>query len=153
MRRGPARAGSAPARRDAAWSTWTTSSGLGDVEQRQGAANLLATFEELKAADLADVIHDLSSKRRVEVAAALDDEKLADVLEELPEDDQVEILTQLAGERAADVLEAMQPDDAADLLSELPAETGRAAAAADGAGRGRRRCGGCSPTTRRRPAA
>jgi len=89
----------------------------------QGAASLLATFESLKAADLADVIHDLSPKRRVEVAAALDDEKLADVLEELPEDDQVEILTQLENERAADILEAMEPDDAADLLSELPAET------------------------------
>ena len=76
-----------------------------------------------KAADLAEVIHDLSPKRRLEVAAALDDDKLADVLEELPEDDQVEILTQLANERAADVLEAMEPDDAADLLSELPAET------------------------------
>src|SRR4051794_33189235 len=97
--------------------------GLSLDTSAQGAANLLATFESLKAADLADVIHDLSPKRRVEVAAALDDEKLADVLEELPEDDQVEILTQLENERAADVLEAMEPDDAADLLSELPAET------------------------------
>jgi CBS domain-containing protein len=95
---------------------------LGIVEQRQGAANLLAAFEELKAADLAEVIHELAPKRRIEVAAALDDERLADVLEELPEDAQVEILTELATERAADVLEAMQPDDAADLLSELPAE-------------------------------
>ncbi len=89
----------------------------------QSAVSLLATMESLKAVDLADVIHDLSSKRRVEVAAALDDEKLADVLEELPEDDQVEILTQLESQRAAVVLEAMQPDDAADLLSELPPET------------------------------
>jgi Mg/Co/Ni transporter MgtE len=97
--------------------------GLSLEASGQGAANLLATFDSLKAADLADVIHDLSPKRRVEVAAALDDEKLADVLEELPEDDQVEILTHLEGERAADVLEAMEPDDAADLLSELPAET------------------------------
>ncbi len=96
--------------------------GFGVVEQRQGAANLLAAFEELKAADLAEVIHELTPKRRLEVAAALDDERLADVLEELPEDDQVAILSQLEGERAADVLEAMQPDDAADLLSELPAE-------------------------------
>jgi flagellar motility protein MotE (MotC chaperone)/sporulation protein YlmC with PRC-barrel domain len=93
---------------------------LGVVEQRQGAANLLAAFEELKAADLAEMIHELTPKRRLEVAAALDDERLADVLEELPEDDQVEILSQLPGERAADVLEAMQPDDAADLLSDLP---------------------------------
>ncbi len=96
--------------------------GLGVVEQRQGAANLLAAFDELKAADLADMIHELTPKRRLEVAAALDDERLADVLEELPEDDQVEILSQLSGERAADVLEAMQPDDAADLLSDLPDE-------------------------------
>lgn len=96
--------------------------GFGVVEQRQGAANLLAAFEELKAADLAEMIHELTPKRRIEVAAALDDERLADVLEELPEDDQVEILSELGGERAADVLEAMQPDDAADLLSELPQE-------------------------------
>jgi CBS domain-containing protein/sporulation protein YlmC with PRC-barrel domain len=97
--------------------------GLSIESGGQGAANLLATFESMKAADLADVIHDLPPKRRAEVAAALDDEQLADVLEELPDDDQVEILTQLEKGRAADVLEAMQPDDAADLLSELPAET------------------------------
>jgi Mg/Co/Ni transporter MgtE len=95
---------------------------LGVVEQRQGAANLLAAIEELKAPDLADVIHQLAPKRRLEVASALDDERLADVLEELPEDDQVAILSQIETERAADVLEAMQPDDAADLLSELPQE-------------------------------
>ncbi len=95
---------------------------IGIVEQRQGAANLLAAFDELKAADLAEVIHELTPKRRLEVAAALDDERLADVLEELPEDDQIEVLSGLGGERAADVLEAMQPDDAADLLSELPQE-------------------------------
>jgi CBS domain-containing protein len=91
-------------------------------EGAQSAVSLLATLGSLKAADLADVIHDLSSKRRVEVAAALDDEKLADVLEELPEDDQVEIVTQLETQRAVVILEAMQPDDAADLLSELPAD-------------------------------
>jgi flagellar motility protein MotE (MotC chaperone) len=99
---------------------WRDAGGLQVEESGQGAANLLATFEKLNAADLAGVLHELSAKRRVEVAAALDDEKLADVLEELPEDDQVEILRELEEERAADVLEAMQPDDAADLLSELP---------------------------------
>ena len=65
-------------------------------------------------------LHDLSGKRRAEIAAALDDERLADVLEELPEDEQVELLGGLEDERAADVLEAMAPDDAADLLGELP---------------------------------
>ena len=77
---------------------------------------------DLKPADLADALHDLSDTRRLEVAAALDNERLADVLEELPEDDQVAILTGLGLNRAADVLDVMQPDDAADLLSELPTE-------------------------------
>ena len=85
----------------------------------QGAALLLAAYEDLKPADLADALHDLVASRRLEVAAALDDERLADVLEELPEDDQVAILSGLERGRAADVLEAMQPDDAADLLGEL----------------------------------
>ncbi|WP_037573120.1 magnesium transporter MgtE N-terminal domain-containing protein [Phaeacidiphilus oryzae] len=101
---------------------WSGVSGFSLSEQDQGAANLLATFEKLRPADLANVLHHLSPKRRSEVAAALDDERLADVLEELPEDHQVEIIGELQDERAADVLEAMDPDDAADLLSELPPE-------------------------------
>jgi len=101
---------------------WDAVTGFSLVEEGQGAANLLATFDKLRPADLAHVLHELSPKRRVEVAAALADERLADVLEELPEDDQVEILGKLEEERAADVLEAMDPDDAADLLSELPTE-------------------------------
>ena len=99
---------------------WSAVSGFALREEDQGAANLLATFEQLRPADLANVLHHLSAKRRSEVAAALDDERLADVMEELPEDDQVAILGALHQERAADVLEAMDPDDAADLLSELP---------------------------------
>ncbi|WP_322759624.1 magnesium transporter MgtE N-terminal domain-containing protein, partial [Frankia sp. Cr2] len=68
------------------------------------------------------LLHNLSHKRRAEVAAALDDERLADVLEELPEDEQIELLGGLADDRAADILEAMGPDDAADLLRDLPPE-------------------------------
>ena len=99
---------------------WDAVDGLSLLENAQGAANLLAAFDQLRPADLAGVMHDLSGKRRAEVAAALDDERLADVLEELSEEEQVEILATLEGERAADVLEAMGPDDAADLLAELP---------------------------------
>jgi CBS domain-containing protein len=101
---------------------WSAVTGFSLEEHGQGAENLLATFEQLRPADLAGVLHHLSPKRRAEVAAALADDRLADVLEELPEDDQVEILGKLQDERAADVLEAMDPDDAADLLSELPEE-------------------------------
>ncbi|MEU9387062.1 CBS domain-containing protein [Streptomyces sp. NPDC048279] len=101
---------------------WSQVTGFSLEEHGQGAESLLATFEQLRAADLANVLHHLSAKRRAEVAAALDDDRLADVLEELPEDDQIEILGKLKEERAADVLEAMDPDDAADLLAELPEE-------------------------------
>ncbi|GHG57658.1 magnesium transporter MgtE N-terminal domain-containing protein [Streptomyces griseocarneus] len=101
---------------------WSAVTGFSLEEHGQGAENLLATFERLRPADLANVLHHLSPKRRAEVAAALDDDRLADVLEELPDDDQIEILGKLKEERAADVLEAMDPDDAADLLSELPEE-------------------------------
>lgn len=99
---------------------WSAVDGFSLEEHGQGAESLLATFEQLRPADLANVLHHLSPKRRAEVAAALDDDRLADVLEELPEDDQIEILGKLKEERAADVLEAMDPDDAADLLAELP---------------------------------
>lgn len=97
-------------------------SGLLVADDAQGAERLLQSYQDLKPADLAELVHDLPPARRLQVAAALPDELLADVLEELPEDDQVEILAALEGNRAADVLEAMQPDDAADLLSELPPE-------------------------------
>ncbi|GGL08525.1 magnesium transporter [Sphaerisporangium melleum] len=99
---------------------WPEVSGFGQVQADQGAANLLAAFEETRPADLANALRHLPDKRRAEVAAALEDERLADVLEELPERDQIGILSRLDAERAADVLAAMDPDDAADLLQDLP---------------------------------
>jgi flagellar motility protein MotE (MotC chaperone)/sporulation protein YlmC with PRC-barrel domain len=105
---------------------WDEVSGFSLQEGDQGTANLLAVFEKLRPADLAGVMHELSDKRRREIAAALDDERLADVLEEMPEDEQVELMAGLEDERAADVLEAMAPDDAADLLGEMqPADAQR----------------------------
>ncbi|WP_412753105.1 magnesium transporter MgtE N-terminal domain-containing protein [Krasilnikovia sp. M28-CT-15] len=94
--------------------------GLIGPTDAQGTSNLLALLEQMRPADMANALQDLSDARRNEVAAALSDRTLADVLEELPEHDQVEILARLDRERAADVLERMDPDDAADLLAELP---------------------------------
>jgi Mg/Co/Ni transporter MgtE len=99
---------------------WHEVSGLIGEADLQGAASLLAVLQDMRPADMANVLQDLSGSRRIEVAVALDDERLADVLEELPEDDQVEILGALDPARAADILEEMDPDDAADLLAELP---------------------------------
>jgi Mg/Co/Ni transporter MgtE len=94
--------------------------GLIGPTDTQGTSNLVALLEQMRPADMANALQDLSDARRNEVAAALSDRTLADVLEELPEHDQVEILIRLDRERAADVLERMEPDDAADLLAELP---------------------------------
>jgi CBS domain-containing protein/sporulation protein YlmC with PRC-barrel domain len=102
---------------------WGQVSGWAVSDREQGAANLLNTLSTMRAPDLAEVLANLSDKRRTEVIAALDDERLADVLEELDEADQIRVIGRLEVERAADVLEAMGPDDAADLLSELPPET------------------------------
>ncbi|MGC5170858.1 magnesium transporter MgtE N-terminal domain-containing protein [Micromonospora sp. DT81.3] len=88
--------------------------------QAQSAEQLVASYSELKPADLANTLLDLPDERMIEVAEELSDERLADALEEMPEDEQVHILEQLGDERAADILDAMEPDDAADLLAQLP---------------------------------
>lgn len=99
---------------------WQEVSGLTIEETAQGATHLLAAMDEMRPADLANALRDLTHKRRMEIVAELNDERLADVLEELPEKVQVDILSVLDPERAADVLEEMNPDDAADLVNELP---------------------------------
>ncbi|TCO58610.1 Mg/Co/Ni transporter MgtE [Actinocrispum wychmicini] len=101
---------------------WEDARGPGSVDlstEPQGAQQLITVYEGMRAADVAVALRELPTKRRYEVADALDDERLADVIEELPDDDQKDLLGHLDDERAADILEAMNPDDAADLLAEL----------------------------------
>ncbi|MCW2810058.1 MAG: hypothetical protein JWP61_516 [Friedmanniella sp.] len=100
---------------------WSMLKVLG-ADQGQGTDQLIAEMEDMKAADVARELHDMSPERRAEVALALDDGKLADALEELPEDEQVQLIQELPTDRAADVLEEMDADDAADLIAELPPE-------------------------------
>ena len=104
---------------------WDEIEGLHQPQDSQGAEYLIAALADLRPADAANVIHDLTPQRRREVVAGLDDERLAHVLEELPEEDQVEILEHLDSERAADILEEMSADDAADLIADLPPERGQ----------------------------
>jgi flagellar motility protein MotE (MotC chaperone)/sporulation protein YlmC with PRC-barrel domain len=101
---------------------WSEVSFLRVDEQTQGTDQLLAQMEDMKPADIARELHELSPRRRAEVVSALDDQKLASALEELPEDEQVLLIQGLDPERAADVLEEMDPDDAADLINELAPE-------------------------------
>lgn len=107
-----------------AYVTWREVREHNPSGEAQSAEQLIATYSELKPADLASTLLDLSSPRRHEVAGELPDERLADVLEEMPPAEQVELLASLGDNRAADVLDRMQPDDAADLIAQLPAERG-----------------------------
>ncbi|WP_336645060.1 magnesium transporter MgtE N-terminal domain-containing protein [Microbacterium sp. USHLN186] len=104
------------------FAAWSEVAELREPGQAQSAEQLVATYSELHAADLATTLLDLPQERRIEVAEELPDERLADALEEMAEDDQVGILDRLGDERAADVLDEMEPDDAADLLAQLPPE-------------------------------
>lgn len=101
---------------------WNEVAELFSGSEQQPVDSLLASIEEMRPADLANLLQELPQKRRLELISGLAVETLADVFEELPEDDRVEILSQLELGRARDVLEEMDPDDAADLLSELPPE-------------------------------
>lgn len=105
-----------------AFAAWNEVTELKQPGEAQSAEQLVATYSELHAADLATTLLDLPQQRLIEVAEELPDERLADALEEMPEDDQVGILDRLGDERAADVLDEMEPDDAADLLAQLPPE-------------------------------
>lgn len=100
----------------AEWSDVRESDAPGEA---QSAEQLVATYSELRPADLANTLLDLPEERLLEVAEELPDSRLADALEEMPEDDQVHILEALGEDRAADILDAMEPDDAADVLAQL----------------------------------
>jgi Mg/Co/Ni transporter MgtE len=105
---------------------WDAVEGLSRRTANQGATQLIAQLNDMRAADAASTLHDLPEERRSAVVEALHDERLADVLEELPDSDQVDILSRLSPERAADILAEMSPDDAADLIADLPADTAAA---------------------------
>ncbi|MBX3311467.1 MAG: magnesium transporter [Microbacteriaceae bacterium] len=94
-----------------------------DSPHPQSAEALIASYSELRAADLANTLLELPETRRKEVANELSDERLADVMEELPEIEQIDLISGLEPARAADVLDHMDPDDAADLIASLPENT------------------------------
>jgi flagellar motility protein MotE (MotC chaperone)/sporulation protein YlmC with PRC-barrel domain len=102
---------------------WDQVRGLLETAPDQAADALVASWERLKPADIANAMQQLPPDRQLQAARALPDERLADVMEELPDEVRVDILGKLEVERAADILEDMQPDDAADLVSDLDAAT------------------------------
>jgi magnesium transporter len=77
---------------------------------------------ELRPADIADIVHQLTPGQGARLIEGLDDETAADALEEIDTERQTHILENISLDRAADILEAMGPDEAADLLARLPPE-------------------------------
>jgi CBS domain-containing protein/sporulation protein YlmC with PRC-barrel domain len=122
--RKPRSGGSPFAKGPTAYVTWREVREASTAGQAQSAEHLIATYSELKPADLANTLLDLPPQRRQEVIEELPDDRLAGVLEEMAESDQMDVLARLGDDRAADVLDHMQPDDAADLIAQLPGERG-----------------------------
>ncbi len=94
------------------------------VDAEHDTEHLVASLDDLPAADAASAMLDLPQQRMIEVAEDLSDDRLADILEEMHEDRQVEILAALEDDRVADVLDQMEPDDAADLIAHMTPERG-----------------------------
>ncbi|HEV2579770.1 MAG TPA: hypothetical protein VGT44_02865, partial [Ktedonobacteraceae bacterium] len=86
--------------------------------QRQQSGQLA----ELRPADLADIVHQLTPGQGARLIEGLDDKTAADTLEEIDTDRQSHILESIDVERAAAILNAMEPDEVADLLARLPEE-------------------------------
>lgn len=99
---------------------WEDVTGLAAGQEDQGAAGLIEATEDLRAADLANLVRGLPLRRRVDLALALEDDRLADLLEELSAHDQIELIHSLERDRVVRVLGEMDPDDAADLLNAMP---------------------------------
>jgi len=83
---------------------------------------LQKTLKDLHYADIAEIIHELSTPQATYLVKLLDSEKTADALAEADEDIRVGILENLSAKEIAEEIELLDTDDAADLISELPEE-------------------------------
>ena len=79
-------------------------------------------LSELRPADIAEIVHQLTPGQGARLIEGLDNETAADTMEEIDNDRQRLILENIQPDRAADILDAMGPDEAADLLSLLSEE-------------------------------
>lgn len=81
--------------------------------------SLKALIEDIHAADLIEVIEDLSDEQRKIVFESLDTEEAASVLEDIDSDLFSEILKTLSTESKREILDEMAHDDIADHFGEL----------------------------------
>ncbi len=86
----------------------------------QANTSLLQELKKLHAADVAEIIEELSFGQASYLYELLEDEKAADVLMELEDDLRDQLLETLSPQEIAEeVLDNLESDDAADIVSEL----------------------------------
>jgi len=83
---------------------------------------IIALFEEMHYADIAEILDDLSFEDAVYIIKLLDSEKTSAVLMELDEDIREKILQTLSAKEIAEEVEELDSDDAADIIGELSEE-------------------------------
>jgi magnesium transporter len=81
--------------------------------------------DEMRAADLADLIEHLAPDERLFIFKFLEPEGAGDVLVEIEPSVQGLILEDLDSKAISDIVEELDSDDAADLVGDLPAERAR----------------------------
>jgi magnesium transporter len=86
---------------------------------------ILSHLKDLHAADIAEIMHELSEDEGKYIFRLLESEKAADTLLELDEDVREDLLESLTTKEIAAHLNEMESDDAADVVGELPEEKKR----------------------------
>lgn len=85
-------------------------------------AEILEKIADLHAADIADILEEVTIEEAHQLYKLIDSEKAADVLIELEEDVREEFLSELSSREIAEqFIDNLDSDDAADVISELPA--------------------------------
>jgi len=85
-------------------------------------AAIKVLFEEVHAADIAEILNDVDFDEAIYIIKLLDSEKTSEILTELDEDTRTRILENLSAKEIADEIGEMYTDDAAYILSELSEE-------------------------------
>jgi magnesium transporter len=93
---------------------------------RQDNRPLLENFiDNMRPADLADLIEHLESEERLFIFKILEPEGAGEVLVEIEPPVQESIISGLDNEAISEIVEELDSDDAADLVGDLPAERAR----------------------------
>jgi magnesium transporter len=102
---------------------------LGDIRELikdNAHISLLNILADLHAADIADLIENLSGNERQYLFGLLNPPVASEVLREVDESTREQLLSTISVERITKIVGELQSDDAADLIAALPKETASA---------------------------